>query len=238
MHSVFRLAALLAFAAAVAGCATTPQATASNPADPWEESNRRVFAFNDKLDQAVLKPVAEGYRKVVPGFAQEGVNNFFGNLNDVGTSINNVLQGKPKEGFSDAARVVVNTVLGVFGLWDVATPMGLEKHEEDFGQTLGVWGMQSGPYLVLPFLGPSSARDAPARVVDPNYFWGYYIDNSTVAWSLTGVDLVRTRANLLQAETVLQQAALDKYSFIRDAWLQRRRNQVYDGNPPRVKEEE
>ena len=230
-----RLAALLAIAAALGGCATT---NATSSKDPWEESNRKMFAFNEAADEAVLKPVAQTYEKVVPGFAREGVNNFFGNLNDVGTSINNVLQGKPKEGLSDAARFVVNTVLGVFGLWDVATPMGLEKHEEDFGQTLGVWGVQSGPYLVLPFLGPSSARDAPARVVDPNWYWGTDIANNTVAWTLTGVDVVRTRANLMQAESVVQQAALDKYSFIRDAWLQRRRNQVYDGNPPRVKEEE
>lgn len=236
MPLVTRLLAPFLAALALAGCAT-PGGT-GNSADPWENFNRKTFAFNEKLDEAVLKPVATGYVKVVPGFAREGVNNFFDNLEDVGTSLNNFLQGKPGQGISDAGRFVVNTVLGVFGLWDVATPMGLEKHYEDFGQTLGVWGVQSGPYLVLPLLGPSSARDGPARIVDPAWYYSNYVDPESLYWGLWGLDKVRTRANLFQAESVLQQAALDKYSFIRDAWLQRRRSQVFDGNPPRVKEED
>jgi phospholipid-binding lipoprotein MlaA len=236
MQLATRLLAPFLAALALAGCAT-PGGT-GNSADPWESFNRKTFAFNEKLDEAVLKPVATGYVKVVPGFAREGVSNFFDNLEDVGTSLNNFLQGKPGQGFSDAGRFVVNTVLGVFGLWDVATPMGLEKHYEDFGQTLGVWGVQSGPYLVLPLLGPSSARDAPAKVVDPAWYWPIALENDRLYWSLWTLDKVRTRANLFQAESVLQQAALDKYSFIRDAWLQRRRSQVYDGNPPRIKDEE
>jgi phospholipid-binding lipoprotein MlaA len=126
----------------LAGCATTGE---RDPKDPWEGFNRGTFAFNEGLDKAVLKPVATGYQKVVPAFAREGVTNFFANLEDVGTSLNNVLQGKPKEGASDVGRVVVNTLLGVLGLWDVATPMGLEKHYEEFGQTLGVWGVGPGP---------------------------------------------------------------------------------------------
>jgi phospholipid-binding lipoprotein MlaA len=174
----------------------------------------------------------------VPGFAREGVNNFFGNLQDLGTGINNILQGKVGDGFSDLARLGVNTTLGVFGLWDVATPMGLEKHEEDFGQTLGKWGVPSGPYFVIPLLGPSTLRDAPARYVDPQYFWGRYIDDEVVSYILLGLDITRTRANLVQAESVLDQAAIDRYSFIRDAWLQRRRSQVYDGSPPRLKDDE
>lgn len=222
----------LFFALLVSGCATT------NGPDPWEGLNRKTYAFNDALDTAVLKPVAQGYVKVVPGFAREGVSNFFDNLDDIGTALNNVLQGKPKEGISDAGRFVVNTVFGFFGLWDVATPMGLEKHYEDFGQTLGVWGVQSGPYLVLPLLGPSSARDAPARAVDPSWFYSSHIKPERAYWGMWTLDKVRTRAGLLQAESTLDAAALDKYSFIRDAWLQRRRSQVYDGNPPRVKEEE
>jgi phospholipid-binding lipoprotein MlaA len=230
-----RLLASLFLAALLAGCATTGE---RDPKDPWEGFNRGMFTFNDKLDQAVLKPAAQGYVKVVPGFAREGVTNFFANLEDVGTSLNNFLQGKPRDGATDAGRFVVNTLLGVFGLWDIATPMGLEKHYEDFGQTLGVWGVQSGPYLVLPLLGPSSARDAPAKVVDPSWYYSTAVDNNTVYWSLWSLDKVNQRSILFQSEKVLDEAALDKYSFIRDAWLQRRRNQVFDGNPPRVKEEE
>jgi phospholipid-binding lipoprotein MlaA len=128
-------------------------------------------------------------------------------------------------------------VFGVFGIFDVATPLGLEKHDEDFGQTLGVWGVPAGPYVVLPFLGPSTARDAPARLVDPQWFYSNYVDPQSLYWGAWALDKVRTRANLLQAESVLEQAALDRYSFIRDAWMQRRRSQVYDGHPPRVKED-
>ena len=227
--AVFLLVALLA------GCATTGE---RDPKDPWEGFNRKSFAFNEKLDAAVLKPVATGYVKVVPAFAREGVNNFFDNLEDVGTGLNNFLQGKPREGASDLGRFAVNTLLGVFGLWDIATPLGLEKHYEDFGQTLGVWGVRSGPYLVIPLLGPSTARDAPAKVVDPSWYYSGAIDNNTIYWSLWGLDKVRIRANLFQSEKLLDEAALDKYTFLRDAWLQRRRSMVFDGNPPRLKEDE
>jgi phospholipid-binding lipoprotein MlaA len=233
MH-LARLLFLALCAATLAGCATTGE---GNPKDPWEGLNRKTYAFNDVLDTAVLKPVAKGYEKVIPGFAREGVSNFFDNIEDIATSLNNLLQGKPKEGVSDAGRFLVNTVFGVFGLWDVATPLGLEKHYEDFGQTLGKWGVQSGPYLVLPLLGPSSARDAPARLADPSWYYSSAIDPNTY-WSLWALDKVRTRAGLFKAEGVLEEAALDKYSFIRDAWLQRRQSMVYDGSPPRVKEEE
>jgi len=217
----------------MSGCATTRD----NP-DPWEGLNRATYAFNDALDVAVLKPIAKGYQFVTPAFMQEGVNNFFDNLEDVATSLNNFLQGKPKEGFSDAGRFLANSIFGVFGLWDVATPLGLEKHYEDFGQTLGVWGVPAGPYFVIPLLGPSSARDAPARAVDPLWYYMFQsIEPERLYWGLWGFEKVRTRANLLKAESILDQAALDKYTFIRDAWLQRRQNQVYDGNPPREKEE-
>ncbi len=229
-----RLAAFL-LAALLAGCATTGE---RDPKDPWEVFNRGSFSFNEKLDAAVLKPVATGYVKVVPAFAREGVNNFFDNLEDVGTGLNNFLQGKPRQGASDLGRFAVNTVLGVFGLWDIATPMGLEKHYEDFGQTLGVWGVRSGPYLVIPLLGPSTARDAPAKIVDPSWYYSSAIDNNTLYWSIWGLDKVRIRANLFQSEKLLDEAALDKYTFIRDAWLQRRRSMVFDGNPPRLKEDE
>lgn len=228
-----RLLAALAFLLVLSGCATT----AENP-DPWESMNRKTFAFNDAVDKAVLKPVAQGYQKVVPGVARTGINNFFSNLEDVGTFLNQVLQGKMVDGINDLGRVVLNTTMGIGGLIDVASMNGMEKHYEDFGQTLGWWGVNSGPYLVIPLLGPSTLRDGPAKVVDPQWYWPRLLDNDTLYWSLWGLDKVRTRASLLQSESVLEQAALDRYQFIRDAWLQRRQNQVYDGNPPRPKEEE
>ena len=228
-----RLLAALACLAALSGCATT----ADNP-DPWEGLNRKTYAFNDAVDRAVLKPVAQGYEKVVPAPARTGINNFFSNLEDVGTSLNNILQGKMVDGINDAGRVILNSTLGLAGLIDVASMNGMEKHYEDFGQTLGWWGVGPGPYLVIPLLGPSTLRDGPAKVVDPQWYWPRLLDNDTLYWSLWGLDKVRTRASLLQGEKVLDEAALDRYTFIRDAWLQRRRNQVYDGNPPRAKEEE
>jgi phospholipid-binding lipoprotein MlaA len=230
-----RLAAALIVSLMLAGCATSG---GGDPRDPWEGFNRKTFAFNDALDKAVMKPVAQGYVKVVPGFAREGVDNFYGNIEDVATSLNNILQGKFREGASDAGRFLINTTFGMAGLWDVASPLGLEKHEEDFGQTLGWWGVPPGPYFVIPLLGPSTARDAPARLVDPAWYYEYAIGGNRWYWSWWALDKVRTRADLLQAESVLEQAALDRYLFIRDAWLQRRRNQVYDGHPPPEKEEE
>ena len=229
MRLIFALLAALTLSA----CATT----GGDPRDPWEGLNRKTFAFNDALDRAVMKPIAEGYQKVTPSFAQEGVNNFYSNLEDIATGLNNLLQGKFKEGANDGARLLVNTVVGVFGLWDVATPMGLEKHNEDFGQTLGWWGVPPGPYLVIPLLGPSTARDAPARVIDPSWYYNDFMPDS-VYWSMWGLDKVRSRASLLKAGNVLDDAALDKYTFLRDAWWQRRQNQVYDGNPPKEKDEQ
>jgi len=229
-----RLLLALLLAALAAGCATT----GSDPRDPWEGLNRKTFEFNDKLDKVVLKPLAQGYEKVVPAPARTGISNFFSNLEDVGTSLNNLAQGKFEEGVNDFGRVLLNSTFGLGGLVDIATPAGMEKHYEDFGQTLGWWGVQSGPYLVIPLLGPSTARDAPARIVDPQWYWPRLLDNEPLYWGLWGLDKVRTRASLLQAEGVLEQAALDRYTFIRDAWLQRRRSQVYDGHPPPEKEDE
>lgn len=226
-----RLPFALALAALATGCATV--SGPPNPKDPWEGYNRSMYEVNDALDRAVLKPIAQGYQKVTPNVVQAGVTNFFENLQDIGTGVNNLLQGKVASGAGDLGRFVVNSTLGIFGLWDVATPMGLEKHNEDFGQTLGWWGMPSGPYLVLPLMGPSSLRDGPARIVDSFYSPGRAVSDVAARNSLYGLDLVQTRAGLLKAGRVLDEAALDKYSFTREAWLQRRRNMVFDGRPPK-----
>ena len=230
--------ALLASAALLvaSGCATT--SGTPNPKDPWEGYNRPMYEFNDTVDKAVLKPISQGYQKVTPGFVQQGVSNFFDNLQDLGTGLNNLLQGKFTEGAGDLGRLVVNSTIGILGLWDVATPMGLEKHNEDFGQTLGWWGVPSGPYFIIPLFGPSTLRDAPARYVDPSFAYNRGINDVAARNSLFGLDIVRTRANLLKAEKVLDEAALDKYSFTREAWLQRRRNMVFDGKPPKDPDDE
>jgi phospholipid-binding lipoprotein MlaA len=227
-------AALMALAS---GCASVPGAAPQK--DPWESLNRGTYEFNDSLDRLAFKPVARFYADVVPGFAQEGVYNFFENVYDVNTGLNNLLQGKFAEGASDLARFAVNTVMGIGGLWDLATPMGLEKRQEDFGQTLGWWGVPPGPYLVLPFLGPSTVRDAAGRVVDPNYAYSRQISDIVVRNSIFALDTIRTRAGYLKAGKIVDEAAaIDPYSFTRDAWLQRRRNQVFDGRPPRDPEDE
>jgi phospholipid-binding lipoprotein MlaA len=209
-------------------CATT----AHDPRDPWEPLNRKTYALNDALDRHVMRPAAEAYVKVTPAYVRARVNDFFGNIGDIATGLNDFLQGKAREGINDFGRIVVNTTFGVAGLWDVASRLGVEKRDEDFGQTLGVWGVPPGPYFVIPFLGPSTARDAPARAADPSWYYSRYIEDDRVYWGLWTLDAVRTRANLLKASNILEQAALDPYIFTRDAWLQRRRNQVYDGKPP------
>jgi phospholipid-binding lipoprotein MlaA len=209
------------------GCATT-----GNPRDPLEPLNRAVYTFNDGFDTLLVKPAAEFYRFIVPEFARTGVSNFFSNINDVIVAANSLLQGKFLQAASDAARLLVNTTLGVLGLFDVATVMGLEKHNEDFGQTLGYWGLGDGPYLVLPFLGPSSLRDAFGWVGD-FYAWPIsYVDDDRTRYILIGTRFVTARADLLEASRILETAALDPYEFVRDAYLQRRRNLVYDGKPP------
>ena len=204
-----------------------------NPADPFEGFNRGVQAFNDGVDNAVLKPVATTYRDVVPQFARTAIGNFFGNLGDGWSAINHLLQGKLEPALNMTLRMAVNTTFGLGGLLDVAGEAGLERQSEDFGQTLGVWGVPPGPYLVLPLLGPSTVRDTGGRIVDmqpetaPRYTHDEAVRNG--AFMLNVVD---TRAGLLGATRLLDDIALDRYSFIRDAYLARRLNQVYDGNPP------
>jgi phospholipid-binding lipoprotein MlaA len=216
------------------GCSTlsTPNANL-NPADPWENWNRKVFSFNDTLDRAVTKPVATGYAKVMPQFVRTGVGNFFGNFGDAWSAVNNILQGKGEPAFQDVVRFTTNSVFGFLGVLDIASEFGLKHHNEDFGQTLGVWGVGPGPYFLLPVLGPSTVRDTFAKPADM-YFSSPTIlmTGTAIKASATTLNLIETRAGFLGASKLLDETALDKYSFVRDAYLQRRRNQVYDGNPP------
>jgi phospholipid-binding lipoprotein MlaA len=224
-----RIAALVLVGFLLGGCASS-----GNPRDPFEPVNRVVYSINDGLDRAIAKPVAEGYRAVVPELARSGVTNFFSNLEDVWIMLNNLLQGKVESALDDMARVLVNSTVGLFGVVDVASDLGISKHNEDFGQTLGRWGVGSGPYVVLPFLGSSTLRDALGRgLVDMQGDIVRQLDHVPTRNSLLVTRLINTRANLLDASRIVEEAALDKYSFTRDAYLQRRENLVYDGNPPR-----
>ena len=233
-----RLHALTAAAAVtfivLGGCATT--GAGGDPRDPFEPMNRAVYKFNDEFDKAIAKPVAEAYRAFVPDAVRTGIGNFFSNINDVLVSLNNALQGKVPDAINDLGRVAVNTTLGVLGFRDVATELGVPKNNEDFGQTLGRWGFRDGPYIVLPILGPSSVRDTFGWVGDIYTSPLVGIDNVNWRNSLIGVRFVTVRADLLEASAILETAALDPYEFVRDAYLQRRRNLVYDGNPPEDKD--
>ncbi|MDH1261369.1 MULTISPECIES: MlaA family lipoprotein [unclassified Pseudomonas] len=195
--------------------------------DPWEGFNRAMFRFNDTLDTYALKPLAQGYQTVTPKFLEDGVHNVFGNLGDVGNLANNLLQGKIHDAGVDTSRLLLNTTIGVLGFFDVAKQMGLNKTDEDFGQTLGVWGLDSGPYLVLPFLGPSSVRDAAGRLPDSLLEPYPYMDHVPTRNVTRGVDVVDTRASLLSAEKLISG---DKYIFIRNAYLQNREFRVKDGD--------
>ena len=223
-----RLLGCVLLLAVLAGCATT----SGNPRDPFEGFNRAIYSFNDVLDSAIVKPVAEGYRFVLPTPVRTGVTNFFSNLADPWIAVNNALQGKFADAVQDLMRVFVNTFLGFGGLLDIASEAGLQKHNEDFGQTIGKWGVGSGPYLVLPFFGPSSVRDGLSLVVDWEASPLLMEKDISVRNSLIALQGVSTRANLLEASNLLEEAALDKYSFTRDAFFQYRRNQIYDGNAP------
>lgn len=235
----FRASRLLAAASCLAttiGCATAEGPR--HPSDPFEPMNRAVYRFNDTLDRALLKPTATAYQRVIPEPMRDMVGNFFGNLSDAWTSVNQLLQGKPGEAASDAWRVAINSTFGLAGLLDVASEAGIEKHNEDFGQTLGRWGLPSGPYLMLPLLGPSSLRDAPGRAVDAFGDPIRLVDSHGRRNNAVVLRFVDDRERLFDAERVLDAAALDRYSFLRDAYLQRRRNLVYDGNPPPLSPED
>ena len=210
-------------------CATVANPDARDPLESW---NRGVFGFNDAVDRAVLKPVATVYRDATPRPVQTGVKNFLNNLEDVWSAVNNALQLRRQDTGDSLSRVLVNSTIGILGLVDVASELKIDRHPANFGLTLGRWGVKPGPYLVLPLLGPSSLRDTAGLPVD---FKGSVVGNisdEATRNTLTVVDIVRTRASYLDAEGLVDGAALDKYSFMRDAYLQRRRNLVYDGDPP------
>lgn len=226
-----RIALALAVGATLAGCATGP-----NPRDPYEKFNRQMFAFNDAVDRAALKPAATAYKQVLPTFVQTGVSNFFGNLSDLWSAVNNLLQGKGQDGMSDFMRFSINSTLGMGGVLDIGSEAGLHKHNEDLGQTLGAWGVQSGPYLMLPLLGPSTVRDTVAIPVDiyadP---WGY-VYPVTVRNVGIGVRAIDQRAAVLDASNLMEEAALDRYEFIRDGFLQRRQSRITDNGETRIKQ--
>ena len=211
---------------ACAGLGLLPVVTHAAEEDPWEGVNRVIFRFNDTVDTYALKPLAQGYQRVTPDFLEEGVHNVFGNLGDVGNLANDLLQGKFHEAGVDTGRVIFNTTFGVLGFFDVATRMGLQRNDEDFGQTLGVWGLGNGPYIVLPLLGPSTIRDAVGKVPDASLEPYPYMSHVPTRNLVRGVDVIDTRASLLSAEKLISG---DKYLFVRNAYLQNREFRTKDG---------
>jgi phospholipid-binding lipoprotein MlaA len=219
---------VVAMASVLGGCATS-----GNPKDPIEGFKRAVYAFNEGVDTVLIKPVAQGYDAVLPSPVRTGVSNFFGNIADLFIGVNNLLQGKPDQAVSDLGRVLINSTVGILGFIDVASNAGLEKHEEDFGQTFGRWGVGDGAYVVVPFFGPRTARDTVGLVLDVATDPVTNIDHMPTRNSLVALRVIDTRADLLPADKVIDEAALDKYSYVRDGYLQRRRNLIHDGNAPR-----
>jgi phospholipid-binding lipoprotein MlaA len=222
----------LATAALMAtGCASTP-GRVPDPSDPLEPFNRAVFRFNTDFDKAFLQPTAKAYKKVTPEVVDRGITNFFNNIDDVTSLVNNVLQFKMSRAGSDVGRLFINSTVGVLGFFDVATNVGLPSYKEDFGQTLGYWGLEPGAFVMLPILGPSSIRDtigfAGDMVTDPFFS----LEKGEIYWGFIALRVVDRRADLLTVGQILEDAAVDPYVFLRDAYLQRRRNLVYDGNPP------
>lgn len=227
-------ATVLAALTVVAGGAAAQAApeAARSPNDPLESYNRVMFGFNEAVDRVLLAPLARGYVAVVPELVRTGVTNVFGNFADAWSAINQVLQGKGEAAATMTARVATNTLFGLGGLFDVASDLGMERQSEDFGQTLGRWGVPPGPYFVWPVLGPSTIRDSAGRPLDMAWSPSLVVQHEPTAFALSGLQLIDTRAGLLGATNVLGSIALDKYVFVREAYLARRRNLVYDGDPP------
>ena len=233
--SALRLALAGAALVLVTGCATVPASTAVARApipDPWERFNRKIFDFNEKVDETVIKPVATAYRDVVPALMRRGVGNVLGNIGDVWSAANHLLQGKVHHGLDMGMRVLTNTFFGLGGLLDPATEMGLVRRSEDFGQTLGRWGLGPGPYLVLPLLGPSSVRDGSAFLLDRQFAPSALGETWQQALGIAAVEVIDLRVGLLDASKLLNDVALDKYTFLRQVYLSRRLDAVYDGAPP------
>lgn len=223
-----RALAMIAMLTFLSGCASTYD----NPQDPYEGYNRAMYKFNDTLDKAVLKPVAQGYDAVVPEPISWGISNFFSNLNEITVIINDLLQGKFQQAAHDAGRFGLNSTVGVFGIFDVAGHAGHKKNNEDFGQTLGVWGVEPGAYVVLPLFGPRTVRDSFGLIGDMFTDPVMYVEGDDARLAIAGTRLIDTRARLLKSGKVLAEATDDEYAYIRDAYLQRRQYLVYDGNPP------
>ena len=226
IRRVLGVALTAAFIGGLTGCAST----ANNPKDPYEGFNRAMFSVNEGID-VVAKPIAQGYDAAAPLPVKAGIGNFFGNIYDVWTAVNNLLQGKGGDAMSDLGRVLINTTVGIGGVFDVASEMGLEKHAEDFGQTLAVWGVPEGDYLYWPLIGPRTTRDSFGWLVDTAADPVWRVDDVALRNSLVGVRFIDLRASLLPTDKVVEQAAFDKYNYIRDAYLQNRRSAVRDGNP-------
>ncbi|MCW8899051.1 MAG: VacJ family lipoprotein [Gammaproteobacteria bacterium] len=230
LNSLLKKLILLFTLCILSACASVPGGPTKG--DPFESYNRAMFGFNEGLDEYILKPVAEGYDAVLPSPVKTGVSNFFSNLGDIFVIINDILQFKFKQAISDTGRFIFNSTIGLYGLIDVSTEFGLPKHHEDFGQTFATWGVGQGPYIVLPFFGSKTLRGTAGFAIESVYDPVYKIENDDVMWSTVALRAVDTRYSLLQASRIVDQAALDKYSFIRDAYLQHRKNLIYDGNPP------
>ena len=233
-----RLAQAALLALVLAGCATVPPDAGSNARDPYERFNRHVYAFNDGLDRYLLRPLAKGYVWAVPHGIRLCISSGFANMAEIRNAVNDILQAKAGGAATDTGRLVINSTLGVAGCFDVATRMGLERRTEDFGLTLARWGAGTGPYLVLPLLGPSDLRDGLGEIPDAYTSPIGYIKPVSARFYLTGARVIDTRAALLDATDLIDRTALDRYQFTRDAYLQRRFNLQYEGNPPLPKEED
>ena len=230
-NSPVSLPAVLLAAALLTGCAGTQTVDGEVNPDPYEDTNRSFYAFNDALDRNIMIPVAENYVKVTPEPVRDGITNFFDNLEYLNVILHSFLQGKLGQGFSDLTRFVVNSTIGLAGFFDVATDMGLEEHDEDLGQTLAVWGVDPGAYLYIPFLGPYTARNSPDLA--SSYFTNPFSYISTLfLLPVSALNLINDRANLLDASEFVDEASIDPYSFIREAYLQQRKYLIHDGDPP------
>jgi len=230
-RAAVRSMGVLACALLLTACATT-QGTSGDPNDPFEDTNRQFHAFNNALDEHVLEPVADAYVDVTPVYVRNSVGNFFNNISYPGVVLNDLLQGKVHQGIQDTTRFVVNSTIGIAGLWDPASAIGLPLHDEDFGQTLGVWGAGEGAYLEIPFFGPNSTRDAPDLAVSRVTNVLFWVGSAAVTAPLAVLDIIDTRARLDTAIKLRDESALDSYVFTREAYRQRRTHLIYDGNPP------